>query len=213
MVCFKLSNSLQLQYNGLFIKLDSAYVSSEIYVIEEDELTAYGNPTSICFSMYDGRMSVKEQDEDLTEIESDMLPVIDADTPSGELMRYILMRLRAALQMKPYADPYMLSVLRGKLNELLKVYNIKISDTDEMFPVISLQMDGTDRSVEYILSRLMVEQSFDNEGHLSADFDMHYTRRLMGLMRYDEALELFLNELGNHDNMSMLYTELCMYIG
>lgn len=212
MLYFKLTNSLQLQYDALFTRLRNMYVSREMYILEGDMLTCVGRPFSVCVSLRDGTYGGAEQREEWASLDSNMLPVISEDTPAGELIRYILMRLRAALKVQPCANEYMLSTLKDKLNELLKNNNIRITDTNEGFPVVSLQMDGMDMNVEYVLVRLMTGAAASREEN-DNDFDMHYARRLMGLMRYEEALGLFLGELGKHAPSSMMYTELCMYLG
>ena len=212
MFYFKLTNSLQLQYDALLTKLHGMYVSREMYILEENMFTAVGRPFSVGVSLTDGNVVGAEQREEWNSISPDMLPVISEDTPCGELMRYIIMRLRAALNVQPCANAYMLSTLRGKINEQLKNFNIRITDSDETMPVVSLQMDGNDMNVEFVIVRLMMG-SVPEEDDSDEKFDMHYAKRVMGLMRYEEALELFLNELNNHDPSTMLYTEICMYIG
>lgn len=212
MFYFKLTNSLQLQYDALLTKLRGMYVSREMYILEENMFTAVGRPFSVSASLTEGIVSGAEQREEWNSIGSDMLPVISENTPCGELMRYIIMRLRAALNVQPYANAYMLSTLRNKLNEQLKNFNIRITDGDETLPVVCLQMDGIDMNVEFVIVRLMMGTVPEEDSSEEA-FDMHYAKRVMGLMRYEEALGLFLNELNNHDPSTMLYTELCMYIG
>lgn len=212
MFYFKLTHSLQLQYDALLTKLHGMYVSREMYLLEENMFTAVGRPFSVSVSLADGNVAGAEQREEWNSISPDMLPVISEDTPCGELMRYIIMRLRAALNVQPCANAYMLSTLRGKINEQLKNFNIRITDSDETMPVVSLQMDGIDMNVEFVIVRLMMGSVPEEDGS-DEKFDMHYAKRVMGLMRYEEALGLFLNELNNHDPSTMLYTELCMYIG
>ena len=212
MFYFKLTNSLQLQYDALLTKLHGMYVSREMYILEENMFTAVGRPFSVGVSLTDGNVAGAEQREEWNSISPEMLPVIAEDTPCGELMRYIIMRLRVALNVKPCANAYMLSTLRGKINEQLKNFNIRITDGDEPLPVIGLQMDGIDMNVEFVIVRLMMGAVPEADGS-NETFDMHYAKRVMGLMRYEEALGLFLNELNNHDPSTMLYTELCMYIG
>ena len=212
MLYFKLTHSLQLQYDALLTKLRNMYVSREMYILEGDLLTAAGRPFSVCVSLKEGNVEGAEQREEWATLDSDMLPVISEDSPAGQLMRYVLMRLRAALKVQPCANAYMLSSLRDRLNEQLKNHNVRITDTDEGFPVISLQMDGMDMNFEYVLVRLMIDRTAENNQETN-DFDLHYVKRLMGLMRYEEALDLFIKELANHDPASMMYTELSMYIG
>ena len=212
MLYFKLTNSLQLQYDALLTKIRNMYVSREMYILEGDLLTAAGRPFSMCVSLRDGTVEGAEQREEWASLDGVNLPVISEDTPAGELVRYVLMRLRAALKVQPCANAYMLSSLRDRLNEQLKNHNVRITDTDEGLPVISLQMDGMDMNFEYVIVRLMTDITTENDAEAD-DFDLHYAKRLMGLMRYEEALDQFISELNNHAPSSMLYTELCMYIG
>lgn len=213
MLFFKLSNMLQLQYDNLFKKLQDTYVSKEIYFINSNYLVTFCSPHSICLSLSDGSISEFEQEEIFSDIRDDMLVVVQGDSPAGELMRYIIMRIRAVLKIEPYADPYMLGKLRVKLNEELKNFNIMITDNEELSPLIRLSLNGEEQDVECVVARLMSWNGQTETENETGDFDMQYAKRLMGLMRYEDALGMFLGELSNHAPVSMIYTELCMYIG
>lgn len=212
MFYFRLTNSLQLQFDALLTRLHGMYVSRGMYILEENTFTAVGRPFSVMISLTDGNSGGAKQREEWNSIDPEVLPVISEDTPCGELMRYMLMRLRAVLNIQPSANAYMLSTLRKKINEQLIKHNIRITDEETSLPVVRIQMDGIEMNAEYVIVRLMMGAAPKEDGADEA-FDMHYAKRLMGLMRYDEALELFLNELKNHDPSSMLYTKLCLYIG
>ena len=209
---YRLNHSLQLQYCGFLKNINSEFVSGDIYAFDGDLLIAVGKSCSICFSLLDGNVAISSEFA-LSELDADVISVISKDELTDELMRYILMRMRAMLQIQPYADPYMLSTLRNKLNEQIKKYNVKINDGDDLLPVLSVQVYGIDRNVEFVMAYLMAGNAQADEDITATGFDMHYTKRLMGLMRYDEALDLFLKELDKLSPASMMYTELCMYIG
>ncbi|MBR4719164.1 MAG: hypothetical protein IKP31_02850 [Lachnospiraceae bacterium] len=197
----------------MLTKIQNMYVSKEIYFLDSNVFAASGMPSSVCVSLNDGSVFGLDHEDVFSDIREDMLAVISEDTPAGQLMRYIIMRIRAALKVEPYANPYMLAKLRNTLNEELKNYNVMIHDSEEFNPVIGLMLNGVEQDVESVITSLLVWNGQRETGRVTDDFDMQYTRRLMGLMRYEEALELFLGELDKHDKRSMLYTELCMYIG
>ena len=198
-----------MQYNSLLTKLQSMFVSKEAYILNGDDLWAPGRLSCLHVSLVGGEWVSEPPYREAVDVEG--LPVISEGTLVGEVMRYILMRLRAALKVAPYADAHMLSVLRGKLNEGLKAYNMFIADTDEPVPVVKFMYMGNECDTEMLIRILAAAEARDTGGQ--SEFDLAYAKRLMGLMRYEEALKLFTDELKQQDPSSMFYTELCMYIG
>ena len=73
MLYFKLTHSLQLQYDALLTKLRNMYVSREMYILEGDLLTAAGRPFSVCVSLKEGNVEGAEQREEWATLDSDML--------------------------------------------------------------------------------------------------------------------------------------------
>ena len=205
----RLSNSLQIQYNSMLTRLQSMFVSKEAYILDGDDLWALGRLNCLHFSLASGEYASEAPYREALDLET--LPVIAEGTLTGEVMRYILMRLRVSLRLTPYANAHMLSVLRGKLNERLKAYNMFIADSDEPVPVVKFIYNGNECDAEMLMQILMAVEGKDTSEQ--SEFDLAYVKRLMGLMRYEEALDLLIDEFKRQDPSSMFYTELCIYIG
>ncbi|MCR5420108.1 MAG: hypothetical protein K6E98_03785 [Lachnospiraceae bacterium] len=211
MIYFRLSSSLQLQYDGALRKLKGTFVSKEVYLLSNDELTALGRPYSLVISLKDASLSETksyERWEGIEEILNEDIPAIKEGTLMGEFMRFLLMRLRRVLKLEPYADEYMLSVLEGKLNERVKYYDIYIDkDSSEM---TSIRYKGNDTDIETVLK--IISEPSDAEEALK-DIDLMYASRLMGLNRYEEALKLFKEALSSVSGDSMMATEFNLKLG
>lgn len=208
MIYFSLSNSLQLQYDSILTRLKGNFVSKEVYLLKEDELTALGRPYSVCISLKNGEVSEErayEQWNGIEEIMNGELPMIVEGTLMGELMRYILMRLRKVLKITPFANEHMLGVLRGKLNDKFKFYDIYLLRSDTL--VSDMRSKGVIANVEKVLKT--VSEPSANEEALK-DMDLSYMARLMGLCRYEEAAALYEDALNRVDVSSIIGTELAM---
>ena len=208
MIYFSLSNSLQLQYDGLLTKLKGNFVSKEVYLLDGNALTALGRPFSVCISLKDGEISEVRAFEQWHGIESIMnsdLPMIMEGTLMGELMRYLLMRLRRVLQIEPYANEHMLSVLRAKLNDKFKYYNVYLVRNETL--VSDMRLNGAQGTAENVL-RVVSEPSLTGEA--LKDMDLSYMARLMGLCRYEEAAALYEEALSRVDVSSIIGTELAI---
>lgn len=208
MIYFGLSNSLQLQYDGILMKLKGNFVSKEVYLLDGDILTALGRPYSVCISLKDGSVSEErafEQWNGIEEIMNAELPLIVEGTLMGELMRYLLMRLRKVLSIVPFADEHMLSVLRGKLNDKFRYYDILLIRSETL--VSDIRLEGYLCTVEDVLK--VISEPSRTEEALN-DMDLPYMARLMGLCRYEEAAPLYEEALGRVDASTMIGTELAM---
>ena len=208
MIYFSLSNLLQIQYDGLLMKLKGNFVSKEIYLLKDDMLTALGRPYSVCVSLKDAGVSEErayEQWNGIEEIEGSDLPLIYEGTLMGELMRYLLMRMRKILNVKPYADEHMLAVLRGKLNDKLKYYDVSLERSDTL--VSDIRFMGVPCAAETVL-KIISEPSILEEN--LKDIDLVYARRLMGLCRYEEAALIYEDAIGRTRTDSIIGTELAM---
>ena len=202
----RLNHSLQLQFDSILTKIAGDFVSKEVYFIDGDELTAIGRPYSIKIRLSDGgRENEREYDlwQDLNE---DVIPEIADNTLRYEVLKYILMQLRLFYDIKPVADEHMRSVLRGKLNDKLKFYDTVAVDEQ----VVIFTIEGERACVEDVLDKVSDDSVI---GDILSGTDLDYARRLMGLLRYDEALEQFLPLVSRVRPGSMLDTELNMYIG
>ncbi len=202
----RLNHSLQLQFDAVMTRLAGDYVSKEIYFLEGDELTAIGRPYSIRIRLSDGSRDNDREYEQWEGLDENTIPEIAEDTLRNEVLKYVLMQLRIFYDIRPVADEYMRSVLRGKLNDKLKFYDSLASDE----PVVSFTIEGNRASVEDIMIRVFDDSIISD---ILLDTDLDYARRLMGLLRYDEALEQFLPLVSRVKPGSMLDTELNMYIG
>ena len=202
----RLNHSLQLQFDGLLTKLAGDYVSKEVYLLDRDELTAIGRPYSIKICLSDGERGNDREYELWEDLNEDEIPEISEDTLKNEVLKYILMQLRIFYDIRPVADEYMRSVLRGKLNDKLKFYDTVAVDE----PVVSFTIEGFKAYPEEVLDRVSDDSVI---GDILLDTDLDYAKRLMGLLRYDEALEQFLPLVSRVRPGSMFDTELNMYIG
>lgn len=210
MIYFSLSNSLQMQYDGLMTNQRGVFVSKEIYLLDGNMLIALGRPYSVGISVGDGVISEERSYEDwdgIREIEASNPPVISEELFMGELMRYVLMSLRRVLKVEPYADEFMLSVLRGKLNDKLKYYDSSTGAGEGSF---SFMHKGKSVSLEDML-KIVSEPSL--YGEALKDMDFAYSARLMGLNRYDEALRLYKAAGEKVDDRSIIGTEINMALG
>jgi tetratricopeptide (TPR) repeat protein len=202
----KLNHSLQLQFDGLFSKLAGDFVSKEVYLLEGDDLTALGRPYSIRINLLDGAKDNDREYELWEDINEDELPEIAEDTLQNDVLKYVLMQLRLFYDIKPVADEYMRSVLRGKLNEKLKFYDTVAVDES----VASFTIEGERATVGSVIKRVADDSIIDD---ILQDTDLDYAKRLMSLLRYDEALDQFLPLVARVKPGSMFDTELNMYIG
>ena len=202
----RLNHSLQLQFDGMLTKLAGDFVSKEVYLIDGDELTAIGRPYSIKIRLSDGERVNEKEYEQWEGLNEDEVPEITEDTLRNEVLKYVLMQLRLFYDIKPVADEYMRSVLRSKLNDKLKFYDTVALDE----PVVSFTIEGGKAYVEDVLDRVSDDSIIDD---ILSGTDLDYAKRLMGLLRYDEALEQFLPLVSRVRPGSMFDTELNMYIG
>ncbi|MBR5361124.1 MAG: hypothetical protein IK123_09575, partial [Lachnospiraceae bacterium] len=208
MIYFSLSNSLQLQYDGILTRLKGNFVSKEVYLLKGNVLTALGRPYSVCISLKDGEVSEErafEQWNGIDEIMNSELPMIAEGTLMGELMRYLLMRLRRVLRIAPFADEYMLDVLRGKLNDKFRFYDIMLLKSDTL--VSDMRIRGVISEAEKVLRT--ISEPAESEEALK-DMDLPYMARLMGLCRYEEAAALYEDALSRVDVSSIIGTELAL---
>lgn len=202
----KLNHSLQLQFDGMFSKLAGDFVSKEVYLLEGDELTALGRPYSIRINLSDGAKDNDREYELWQDLNVDELPEIAEDTLQNDVLKYVLMQLRLFYDIKPVADEHMRSVLRGKLNDKLKFFDTVAADE----PVVSFTVEGERATVGSVIKRVSDDSIIDD---ILQDTDLDYAKRLMSLLRYDEALEQFLPLVARVRPGSMFDTELNMYIG
>jgi tetratricopeptide (TPR) repeat protein len=202
----KLNHSLQLQFDGLFSKLAGDFVSKEVYLLEGDDLTALGRPYSIRINLLDGAKDNDREYELWEDINEDELPEIAEDTLQNDVLKYVLMQLRLFYDIKPVADEYMRSVLRGKLNEKLKFYDTVAVDES----VASFTIEGERATIGSVIKRVADDSIIDD---ILQDTDLDYAKRLMSQLRYDEALDQFLPLVARVKPGSMFDTELNMYIG
>ncbi len=210
MIYFSFSNSLQMQYDGLMTNQRGVFVSKEIYLLDGNLLIALGRPYSVCISVKDGTINEERSYEDwdgIREIEDGEPPVISEELFMGELMRYVLMSLRRVLKVEPYANEFMLSVLRGKLNEKLKYYN---SSTEADGSSFSFMKNGETVSLEEMLKTVSEPSLY---GDALSDMDFAYSARLMGLNRYEEALKLYKAAGEKVDDGTIIGTQINMALG
>ncbi|MCR5235401.1 MAG: hypothetical protein K6E53_16080 [Lachnospiraceae bacterium] len=210
MIYFSFSNSLQMQYDGLMTNQRGVFVSKEIYLLDGNLLIALGRPYSVCISVKDGAINEERSYEDwdgIREIEDGEPPVISEELFMGELMRYVLMSLRRVLKVEPYANEFMLSVLRGKLNEKLKYYNSSTEADDSSF---SFMKNGESVSLEEMLKTVSEPSLY---GDVLSDMDFAYSARLMGLNRYEEALKLYKAAGEKVDDGTIIGTQINMALG
>ncbi len=201
-----LNNLLQLQYDGFINKLATDWVSESIYAIEGDFLMAVGKPYCVIISLIDGSMSKREgfNYQLMTE------PVIiEEGTLRNEVLRYVLMRLRRVLNIAPVADDHMLDVLRGKINDSLKFFDIAVFKEPDNI-VVDLKLQGGHGTVEEVLTAVADETII---GEILGDVDMDYLKRLVGLGRFEEALEIFLSLYDRAQPGTMFDNEINMYLG
>ena len=203
---FKLNNLLHLQYDGMLVKIFGDFVNKEVYELSGNCLTVLGRPFSVSISLLDGEAEKTDAFETRTDIDPDMLPEVKEGTLVAEVLKYILMQIRLYRDIKPVADEYMRSVLTGKLNDVLKFYDLATSD--EGCAVFTLE--GKPVDAETVL-RMAGDVSYINE--ILGDVDIDYAKRLMGLLRYKEALEIFLPLLERTREGSMFNTEINFYVG
>lgn len=203
---FKLNNLLQLQYDGMLTKLFGDFVSKEVYDLTGNVLTALGRPYSIAVSLADGSLNKEKEYEAFTGIVEDELPVISEESLDAEVLKYIIMQLRLFYDIKPVADEHMRGVVRHKLNEKLKFFDIVAVDE----PVVNFTMEAMDTDAETVIQAVTNDSIIDD---ILSDTDLDYAGRLMSLLRYDEALEEYLPLVSRVRPGSMFDTELNMYIG
>ena len=202
----KLNNLLQLQYNGMLNRLYKDFVSKEAYELNGDVLTALGRPYSVTLSLEDGNTGKDKEFEAWEGIDSAGTGEIREESLQAEVLKYILMQLRLFHDIKPVADDHMRSVLRGKLDEQLKFYDIATSDDG----VAAFTLKGDPVDAETVIKTVEDESVI---GRIMDGVDMDYARRLVGLMRYEEALEIFLPLIDRTEEGSMFNTELNFIIG
>ncbi len=202
----KLNHSLQLQYDGFISKLAGYFESEGIYVIEDDLLMAVGRPACPVISLIHGGVSAQDEfDPDA----ADKTEEIEEGTLRNEVLRYVLMRLKRILDIKPVADDHMLETLRGKLNFSLKFYDIEIAPEKEN-RVTDITLQGEHITIENLL-RVVADETIIQQ--IIGDIDMDYLMRLVGLGRFDEALGMFLTLQERVRPDSMFGTEVNMYLG
>nr|MCR5603307.1 hypothetical protein [Lachnospiraceae bacterium] len=126
-------------------------------------------------------------------------------TLMGELMRYLLMRLRRVLQIEPYANEHMLSVLRAKLNDKFRYYDVALVRSELL--VSDMRLNGVEGTAENVL-RVVSEPSLNGEA--LKDMDLSYMARLMGLCRYEEAASLYEEALSRVNVSTIIGTELAI---
>ena len=201
-----LNHSLQLQYDGFISKLAGDWTGDGIYGIDGDILLAVGQPYCVIISLVDGTVSKKTG----FNYQSMTVPVnIGEGTLRNEVLRYVLMRARRVLDIKPVADDHMLDVLRGKINDSLKFFDIVVlKEADNIVADIKLQ--GGHGTVEDVLNAVADETII---GEIMGDIDMDYLRRLVGLGRFEEALSIFLSLYDRAQPGTMFDTEVNMYLG
>ncbi len=203
---FKLNNLLQLQYDGMLTKLFGDFVSKEVYDLTGNVLTALGRPYSIAVSLTGGSLNKEKEYEAFTGNVEDELPVIREESLDAEVLKYIIMQLRLFYDIKPVADEHMRGVVRHKLNEKLKFFDIVAVDE----PVVNFTMEAMDTDAETVIQAVTDDSIIDD---ILSDTDLDYAGRLMSLLRYDEALEEYLPLVTRVRPGSMFDTELNMYIG
>ncbi|MCR5507396.1 MAG: hypothetical protein K6F34_01785 [Lachnospiraceae bacterium] len=205
----KLNNALRLQYEALFRKLDENWKGDEIFIIEDDLMMAVGKPECLVLSLADGGFSKQEpfEPEDIANMEEPK--EIEEGTLQNEVLKYVLMRLRKVLDIKPLAPEHMLEVLRTKLNDQLKFFDI--TDPGEKDgTVVDMRLRGGHGTIEDIIF-VLEDESVIVE--VLGDVDMDYLRRLVGLGRFGEALEIFRGLYERSKPGSMFNTEVNMYLG
>ena len=204
MKILEFNHLLQLQYDGFLKKLYSDFSGSGVYLLDTDELIAAGEPYSIRFHLIDGYNS-REDYINPDDMEAMRISITE-DTMRNEIMKHILMMLKLMLNVQPVADPHMLKVRTGKLNDQLKFYDTKALEGGNA--LFSYRGEGVD--VETVIEVLDDDSRIEE---ITGGIDIDYAKRLMGLLRYDEALSLFLDLLSRTEPGSMFNTELNMYIG
>ena len=202
----QLNNSLQLQYSGMMHKLAGNFTGTDFYVINGDMMLAVGEPSSVVMSLLDGSMS-RQDGFDITAAGEPV--AIGEGTLRNDVLRYLLMRIRRVLDIKPVADDHMLGVLRGKLNGSLKFFDIVIVPENEN-TVLDIRMQGAHATVEDVLNAVENEEIIDE---IKGDVDMDYLYRLVGLGRFEEALSIFLELYDRSQPGTMFDTEVNMYLG
>ena len=201
----RLNHSLQLQFDSMLTKLAGDFVSKEIYLLEGNELTALGRPYSVKLDLNDGSLEHVKEYEKWDNVDEDDIPEIPEDTLDNEVLKYILMQLRLHHDIKPVADEHMRTVRRGKLNDRLKFYDIVALED----PLVSFTHEAAPTDAETVMDMVVDESIIDD---ILLDTDLDYAKRLMSLLRYDEALDQFLPLVSRVRPGCMLDTELNMYI-
>ncbi|MCR4807333.1 MAG: hypothetical protein K5857_06620 [Lachnospiraceae bacterium] len=203
---YKLSKTLQLQYDGMLIKLYDDFVSKEVYELSGDLLTALGRPFSIEINLKDGSVEKIRPFEEWNLPDIDSIQEVNDGSLTASVLKYILMQVRIYKDIQPVANDHMRAVRAGKLNDSLKFYDIVTSASG----CAGFVHEGRPIDAESLIKKVADESIISN---IMGDADIDLAKRLMGLMRYKESLDIFLPLLERTREGSMFNTELNFYIG
>ena len=164
MIFFQLDHILHMQYDQMIQALLDGWTMGEVYAVQKNQIffplengqvRAYsfsGNcflnpkPNEVFYRKVKQVMQLTEQEPDRF-----MLPV---DSDEEELCRFLLLLIRRAYELKPYADRHMTGVLLTKLNKRLTKRKVRVTLDEEECIMPTFLYRGEEITLEKVFSLL-----------------------------------------------------------